>query len=167
MKKKTIFIILSIILIAVLAYLLFFRRVIIFDYASFRNHKAEWIKKDLTDYSYEYSFGCGEGWGRYGVIVENKKVVSVEDLLKDGAAGQLENDYYSIENVFNRLKDEYISGKNNRFRDRDDCVLRSIEVEYNSEYFFPTHYSANYVCPDSVADGGGCSHTVSNFKVKN
>ena len=59
MKKKTIFIILSIILIAVLAYLLFFRWVIIFDYASFRNHKAEWIKKDLTDYSYDQSL---KGW---------------------------------------------------------------------------------------------------------
>lgn len=163
MKKKTILIILLIILVGILLYFFIFGRVINFDYKLFKENKSEWLNKNLNDYSYNYSFSCGEGWGSYGVVVKDKRVIMVVDKKNDGAARQLEDENYSIDNIFKDIEKTYLHNKN-RIK-LEGCILKSIEVGYDNEYFFPLNYSTHYKCPIGLMDGGGCAYTISNFNL--
>lgn len=134
-----------------------------FDYESFNENKSEWLNKNLNDYSYNYSYGCGEGWGNYDVVVKDKRVIQVVDKNSGGALQQSENEKYSIDNIFKRIEEIYLNNKNKT--ESEGCNLKSIEVEYDNEYFYPIRYSTNYRCSPSMMDGGGCTYRISDFNV--
>jgi len=120
---------------------------------------SEWVEKSPKDYSYTYKFNCGEGWGNYYVIAKDGIIESVTED-ENNAAGLLENNYYSIGNLFNQIKDKYDSDKS----EEDGCLLQSIEINYNEEYSFPERYCFKYDCPPGVADGGGYCYSIADFK---
>lgn len=166
MKKKSIFVILLIILLAILFYVFIFNKGINFNYELFKNNKKEWLDKNINNYSYNYSFMCGVGWGNYDVVVKDKKIISVTDTKNDGASLQLNNEDYLIDNVFKDIEELYLNNKNQmKFEPGGGCYLKSIEVEYNNEYHYPTNYSTNNKCTPGIMDGGGCSYTISDFKI--
>ncbi|MEM7182745.1 MAG: DUF6174 domain-containing protein [Spirochaetota bacterium] len=128
----------------------------------FDQERKLWQSQGLKNFSYNYYWFCGEGYGSYKIKIVDGKIDKVIPE-KDSFVGP-ETSRFLLKSVFEMVEKQYKRYKDNPKRDGRE--LKKFEVSYDTKFHFINNFSTHFKTPPNLMDASGCTYSISNFKVE-